>query len=46
MIEIIGISMIIISIVVIYPYTKEKYSEKGKLPFDKSRLKVKQKDYR
>jgi len=41
MIELITIIMMVISVVAIYPYTKEKYEEKGKLPFDKTRLKIK-----
>jgi len=41
MIEFVAIVMMIISIVAIYPYTKERYEEKGKLPFDKNRLKIK-----
>jgi hypothetical protein len=38
-VEIIGIIMIIVSIIVLYPYTKEKSVEKGKVPFDRDRLK-------
>lgn len=34
MIEIIGLIMIIISIIAIYPYSKEKSFYKKKLPFD------------
>lgn len=41
MIELIGFISIVISIVVLYPYTKERQHEKGKPPFDKNRLKVK-----
>jgi hypothetical protein len=40
-IELIGFIMIVVSIIILFPYTKERNIENEKVPFDKNRLKIK-----
>lgn len=41
MVEIIGIIMVIILIITLYPYTKYKHHKNTMLPFDREKLKIK-----